>query len=213
MLSRKQKTYTLVATCICALTFTFSPIFMTIMFGEVIQSRVKSLYEKLTTSVAVMNGATQSTYLAELIIPLVAFGIPISPTSMALFGLFNAPPVYTLSPMHNLHTLMTPWQFFSYGMLAVLMASFISYPLTMNYARAASSWVMRKVSQESILTMYAGLVFVLGYFEAGWVGVVIAITVGTLGGILSKYFGIHLGVQFMVFYASPWIILKLFGIK
>jgi uncharacterized membrane protein len=61
--------------------------------------------------------------------------------------------------------------------------------------------------------MFAGLVVVLAYYEAGRVGVIIAITVGTLGGIMGKYFGINIGVQFMTLYAVPWIVLKLFGIK
>ena len=214
MLSRKQRAYTLAASGISALTFTFSPVGMTIMIGEIIQSKVKSLYEKLTTSVAVMNGTTESTYLAEIIIPLVAFGIPLSPIAMGVgFALFNAPPVFTIKPMHNVHTMMTPWQVFGYGMMAVLVASFISYPLAMNYARRASAWVMRKISQEAILTMFAGLIVVLSYYEAAWVGVIIAVTVGILGGIMSKYFGINIGVQFMTFYAAPWIVLKLFGIK
>jgi putative tricarboxylic transport membrane protein len=215
MLSRKQKFIRWAAAGISALTFTFSPVGMTIMIGELVQSKIKSLYEKLTTSVAVMNGTTESTYLAEIIIPLVAFGIPLSPISMGVgFALFNAPPVFTIKPiMHNVHTLMTPLQVFGYGMMAVLIASLISYPLSMNYARKASAWVMRKISQEAILTMFAGLIIVLSYYEAAWVGVIIAITVGILGGIFSKYFGINIGVQFMTYYAAPWIVFKLFGLK
>lgn len=214
ILTKQQKLYVFLATCVSAMTFTFSPIAMTILCGQIAQAKIKSTYNRLTTGLAVMNGTTESTYLAEVMIPLVAFGIPISPVAMGVaFPLFNAPPVFTLEPMHNLHTLMTPWEFLIYGLGAITVAVIISYPLTMNYARAASAWVTRKISQEAVLSMFAGLIVVLSYYEAGFIGVAIAVTLGALGGILGKYFGINVGVQFMTYYASSWMLLQLFGIK
>lgn len=214
ILTRQQKLYLLVTTCVSAVTFTFSPIAMTILCGQIAQAKIKSTYNRLTTGLAVMNGATESTYLAEVMIPLVAFGIPISPIAMGVaFPLFNAPPVFTLEPMHNLHTLMTPFQFLVFGLVAVMVAVIISYPLSMNYARAASAWVTKNVSQEAVLSMFAGLIVVLAYYEAGFIGVAISVTLGALGGILAKNFGINVGVQFMTYYASSWMVLQLFGVK
>jgi len=47
---------------------------------------------------AVKNGTTESTYLAETLIPLVAFGLPLSPVAAGpAAALFNAPPVYTVN--------------------------------------------------------------------------------------------------------------------
>lgn len=41
-----------------------------------------------------MNGVTESTYIAEAIIPLIAFGIPLSPVALGPASpLFNAPPI------------------------------------------------------------------------------------------------------------------------
>ena len=45
ILTRRQTVYTLIASSASALTFTFSPVGMTIMVGEIIQSRLKSLYK------------------------------------------------------------------------------------------------------------------------------------------------------------------------
>ena len=49
-------------------------------------------------AVTVMSALTHSTYLAGVIIPLVALGIPVSGVSAGPAGpLFNAPPVYDLA--------------------------------------------------------------------------------------------------------------------
>jgi hypothetical protein len=215
MLSRDQKLYTAGAAIISSLTFTFSPVGMTVMAGEIISSRVKSLYQRLTTSLAAMNGVTEATYIAETVIPLMAFGIPLSPMALGPAApLFNAPPVYTTTPVvNNLHTLLAPWQFLVYGMIGIIVAFIVSYPFAMNYARKASAWVLRVVSQEAIISMFSGLIVVLAYYEAGSIGVAISITVAIIGGVLNRYFGIHTGVQFMTYYASGWLMLMLFGIK
>lgn len=214
ILSNKQKAYVVSAAAVSSLTFTFSPVGMTVMAGEIISSRIKSMYERLTTSLAVMNGVTESTYIAETIIPLVAFGIPLSPMALGPASpLFNAPPVFTSQPVHNLHNLLVPSQFLLYGFVGVIVASLIAYPFAMNYARRASVWVLRAVSQEAIISMFTGLIIVLSYYEAGFVGVAISVTLGMFGGILNRFFGVHTGVQYMTFYASSWLMLTIFGIK
>lgn len=215
ILTKKQQLYTLYTVLLSAVTFASSAVGITVLAGEIVQSRVKSFYEKLTTGVAVMNAATEGTYLAEILIPLVAFGIPLSSVAAgAAFPLFNAPPIFASKPVvHNLHTLMTPAEFLWYGLLSVTVGSVVSYPLAMNYARSASVWVMRNISQEALLTMFAGLFVVLCYFEAQGLGVAIAMLMGFFSGILSKYFGVNTGVQFMAYFAAPWIVLQLFGMK
>lgn len=214
ILSGEQKMYTAAAATVSALTFTFSPVGMTVMVGEIISSRVKSLYQRLTTSLAAMNGVTEATYIAETIIPLMAFGIPLSPMALGPAApLFNAPPVFTSQPIHNLHNLMVPYQYLLYGFIGIIVASLVAYPFSMNYARKASVWVLQTVSQEAIISMFTGLIIVLSYYEAGIVGVGISITIAILGGILNRFFGIHTGVQYMTYYASSYIVLTLFGIK
>lgn len=214
ILTREQKFYTIAAAAVSSLTFTFSPVGMTVMVGEAVASRVKSLYQRLTTSLAAMNGVTEATYIAETIIPLMAFGIPLSPMALGPAApLFNAPPVFTTQPVNNLHNLLAPYQFLLYGFIGIVVAFLVAYPFSMNYARKASVWVLRTVSQEAIISMFSGLIVVLSYYEAGLVGVGIAITIAIFGGILNRYFGVHTGVQYMTYYASGWLVLTLFGIK
>lgn len=161
-----------------------------------------------------MNGVTEATYIAETIIPLMAFGIPLSPMALGPAApLFNAPPVFTSQPIHNLHNLMVPYQYLLYGFIGIIVASLVAYPFSMNYARKASVWVLQTVSQEAIISMFTGLIIVLSYYEAGIVGIGISITIAILGGILNRFFGIHTGVQYMTYYASSYIVLTLFGIK
>lgn len=214
ILTREQKFYTIMAAGVSSLTFTFSPVGMTVMVGEAVASKVKSLYQRLTTSLAAMNGVTEATYIAETVIPLMAFGIPLSPMALGPAApLFNAPPVFTTQPVHNLHNLLAPYQFLLYGFIGIMVAFLVAYPFSMNYARKASVWVLRTVSQEAIISMFSGLIVVLSYYEAGVVGVGIAITIAIFGGILNRYFGVHTGVQYMTYYASSWLVLMLFGIK
>lgn len=212
ILTRVQTIFTSITTFISSLTFVFSPVGMTSLMGEIVGSRTKGAYKKSTTSLAVMNGVTESTYIAETIIPLIAFGIPLSPVAIGPASpLFNAPPVFTVDPVNNLHTHLTSWEFFIFGLMGITVASLIAYPFSMNYARKASVLVMKYISQEAIIAMFIGLACLLAYYEAQLVGIVLTLTVATVGGLLNRVLGVGAGVQFMVFYASSWIVLQLFG--
>lgn len=214
ILTRRQKLYTALCAFISSLTFTFSPLGMTVMLGEFVKSRVKEIYDRTTTALAAMNGITEATYIAETVIPLMAFGIPLSPMAVGPAApLFNAPPVFTVNPVHNLHTFLRPYHYLLYGFIGIAVASLVAYPFSMNYARRASLWVMKKVSQEAIISMFAGLIVVLSYYEGGIIGTAISITVAIFGGILNRYFGVHAGVQYMTYYASTWLVATLLHIK
>jgi hypothetical protein len=214
VLSPDQIKFTGIGAFISSLTFTFSPVGMTVMVGEAVNTRVKGLYRRCTTALAAMNGVTEATYIAEAVIPLIAFGIPLSPVALGPAApLFNAPPVFRSAElMHNLHTLMTASDFLIYGFIGIVFAAVTAYPFSMNHARRAGSWVLRKVSQEAVISMFSGLIIVLSYSEGGLTGVGIAATIALFGGILNRCFGIHTGVQFMAYYASAWMVSKVFGI-
>src|SRR4029434_311496 len=92
-----------------------------------------------------------------------------------------------------------------YGFVAVLVASVITYPIVMRYARSASAWVMRNVAQEAVLSRCAGLVVVLTYYEGGAIGTAVAVTVGILGGTLNKAAGFEISAQMMSYFAAAWI--------
>jgi hypothetical protein len=214
VLNKAQIRHVSGAAFISSLTFTFSPVGMTVMVGEFISARVQGLYQRCTTALAAMNGVTEATYLAEALIPLIAFGIPLSPVALGPAApLFNAPPVFqSADPMVNLHTLMSASEFLLYGFIGVVVATLLAYPFSMNHARRASSWILRKVSQEAIISMFGGLIIVLSFSEGGVVGMGISLTIALFGGILNRYFGIHTGVQFMAYYASGWLSSVLFGV-
>jgi hypothetical protein len=212
VLTLRQLAYVLASTIAAAVTFTFTAIGMTFLVGSIAQSRVKGFYNRMTTGLSVMNATSESTYIAEILIPLVAFGLPLSPISLTVgLPLFNAPPVYSTDPISNLRTLLTPLQVGIYGLLAVLVASVITYPIVMRYARSASEWVMRRVAQEAALAMFAGLVIVISYYEGGPIGMAVAVTVGVLGGTLNKATGFDIAAQMMSYFAAPWVVKTLFG--
>ena len=207
VLDAVQARWVATAAVVSSATFVFSPVAMTVVLGEAVASRIRHPYHRLTTVLAVRNGVTESTYIAEAIIPLVAFGLPLSPVAAGPAApLVNAPPRFFVdaAPPHglNLHTLMTPTQFLFYGLLAVLLAALIAYPLAMNYARVAAVFVSRRISHEAIIATFVGLVLVIGCWEGGPLGMLVIVSVGLLGGLLNRIFGFNTGVQFMGFYVA-----------
>ena len=207
VLDRQQSRWTAITAVISSATFVFSPVAMTVIMGELVGSRIKHVYHRLTTVITARNGVTESTYIAEALIPLIAFGLPLSPVAAGPAApLFNAPPRFTVDSatgaVHNLHTLLSTWEFFGYGMLAVIVAILIAYPFTMNYAYRAASWVTRTISHEAVIATFVGLILVIGIWEGGLLGLLVIVTVGLLGGFLSRFLGFNIGVQFMGYYTA-----------
>ncbi|MBQ1079657.1 MULTISPECIES: tripartite tricarboxylate transporter permease [unclassified Nocardiopsis] len=207
VLDRKQVAYTSAAAGVSSATFVFSPVAMTVLMGEIVGARIKNGYHRLTTVMSVRNGTTESTYIAETLIPLIALGLPLSPMAAGPAApLFNAPPVHTVNTetgeTHNLHDLMSSGEFLVYGLLGVIIASVIAYPFAMTYAHRAASFVMRRISHEAIIGAFAGLILVICLYEGGLLAVGVTLTVGLVGGLFGKMFNMHSGVQFMGFYVA-----------
>lgn len=219
VLSRDQTAATAVAAIITSATFVFSPVAVTVIAGEIVGARIKHVYHRLTSVLAVRNGVTESTYIAEAIIPLVAFGIPISPVSAGPAApLFNAPPRFSVDPatgvINNLHNAMTASEFLIWGLVSVTIATLIAYPFAMNHARAAAIFVTKHISHEAIIATFTGLVVVIGLWDGGVTAVLIIMTVGSVGGLLNRVFGLNPGVQFMGYYVAVFslpAIAKVFG--
>lgn len=216
VLDRSQTTATGASAVVSSLTFVLSPVAMTVLLGEAVGARVKHAYHRLTSMMAVKNGVTESTYIAETLIPLVAIGLPLSPVAAGPAApLFNAPPVFTVDSAsgatHNLHDLLSPWEFLGYGLLAVLLGVVVAYPFAMNYARAAAAWVVRRLSQEAVIGTFAGLILVISVYEGGVLGLLVAVTIGIFGGLMNKLLGMHAGVQFMAYYTAALFVPTLLG--
>ncbi|MGV3488587.1 MAG: tripartite tricarboxylate transporter permease, partial [Tuberibacillus sp.] len=160
ILTRRQKWLAALSAFLTSFTFTFSPTGMTALMGELFGSRIRGFYKKSTTTLSVMNGVTESTYIAETIIPLAAFGIPLSPMALGPAApLFNAPPVFSVK--HNLHHIMSGWDFFIYGAIGLLIGALIAYPFIMNYSRKATVFIMKYISQEAMIGMFIAIVTVI----------------------------------------------------
>ncbi len=207
VMDRIQTRWTLATATISSATFVFSPVAMTVVLGELVGSRVKHAYHRLTTMLSARNGVTEATYIAEALIPLIAFGLPLSPVAAGPAApLFNAPPRFTVDAAsgqtHNLHNLLNHWEFLGYGMLAVLLAALVSYPFAMNFARRAALFVSRKVSHEAIIATFVGLIIVISVWEGQFLGLLVILTMGLFGGLLSRRFGFNTGVQFMGYYTA-----------
>jgi putative tricarboxylic transport membrane protein len=207
VLDRQQTAWTVATAAVSSATFVFSPVAMTVVMGELVGARVKHAYQRLTTVIAARNGVTEAAYIAEALIPLIAFGLPLSPVAAGPAApLFNAPPRFSVDTatghINNLHTLMSGWEFLGFGLLSVLLAALIAYPLTMNYAHRAASFVARRLSHEAIIATFAGLIVVISVWEGQLLGLAVILTVGLFGGLLSRAFAFNTGVQFMGYYVA-----------
>lgn len=219
VLDRGQVIATAIAAVISSATFVFSPVAVTVIAGEIVGSRVKHAYHRLTTVIAVRNGVTESTYISGAIIPLIAFGLPLSPVAVGPAApLFNAPPRFSVDPVTgavtNLHSLMSATEFLVWGLVSVVIATAVAYPLAMNYARAAASFVSRHISHEAIIATFVGMVLVIGLWDGGVVALLVIGTIGLVGGLMYRVLGVNPGVQFMGYYAavlSVPAIMKLFA--
>lgn len=95
-----------------------------------------------------------------------------------------------------------------YGTIGVIGGSLFAYPMAIRYARSWTGKMFKWVSHEALIGAFLGLICMLAYYEAGILGIAIALCIGVFGGILHNLFGVHTGVQFMGYYASGWILAK-----
>ena len=207
VLDRQQAVATAAAAVITSATFVFSPVAVTVIAGELVKPRFKHAYHRLTSVLAVRNGVTESTYIAETLVPLIAFGLPISPVAAGPAApLFNAPPRFTVDAstgaVNNLHTYMSATEFLVWGLVSVTIATLVAYPFAMNYARRAATFVTTHISHEAIIATFVGLVLVIGLWDGGIIAVLLIVTIGTVGGLLNRVFGLSTGVQFMGYYVA-----------
>ena len=195
------------AAAVTSATFVFSPVATTVAVGEFVKARIPNSYHRLTTALAVRNGVTQATYLGETLIPLVAFGLPLSPLGASVAApLFNAPPRFTVDQetgrVENLHTLLAPWQFLVFGLIAMAVAAAISYPFAMRYAHSAARWVTRRISHETVVATFTALLLVISVWEGGLLGLAVALTISVVSGALIRLLRVPAGVLFMGYYVA-----------
>ncbi|MDO5286750.1 MAG: tripartite tricarboxylate transporter permease [Actinomycetia bacterium] len=184
--------------------FVLSPVGMTFLLGEAAAAKVThNPVHRAQRAVTVMSALTHSTYLAGVIIPLVALGIPISGVSAGPAGpLFKAPPVYDLD--HNLHHLLSSGQFVVAVTVSALVAVVITYVIAVRWSSQVTYFVMRRIPHEAVLALFVAFIGLLAYIDAGVPNIVGVLLVGLVCGTLNRL-GVSYGVQFMTLYAAPGI--------
>lgn len=211
-LTRKQIGFCATWTAISSVGFTMSPVGMTVLAGEASSGRCKELYDKITTSIAVEDSTANSTYLAGLIIPLLGLG------GLAIGGVAAGPaaPVFATAPRfaigNNLSQLLTLTDYIIFAIIGAIGGAIFAYPIAMHKARSWTEKMLRAISHEALIGAFCGLVIMLAFYEAGIIGILLALTIGLVGGFLHTEFGVHTGIQFMTYYASGWLVSQLIAL-
>ena len=194
---------------ISSIGFTMSPVGMTVLAGEATGGRRKELYDRIASSLAVQNSTCNATYLAGLIVPLLGLG------GVAVGGVAAGPaaPLFVCLPRfdvgNNLAQMLTIPDYILFAIIGVIGGALVASPIAMHKARSWTELMLRAVSHEALIGAFCGLVVMLAYYEAGLLGVMLALTIGLVGGFLHTVFGVHTGIQFMTYYASGWIVTNL----
>lgn len=188
-------------------TFFMSPVGMTIFLGEVLTSRIKDPIKKASRAISSMDGVTNSAYIAGTLIPLIAIGLPLSPTAIGPgIALFEAPPVFTED--HNLHHILSMSDFVVATVIGAVIAISLTFFVTIKYSQQICTFVFKYIPHEALLGVFFGLVIMLAYRDAGLINIGGVLLVGLVAGVLHRW-GVNYGVQFMVLYSAPWIVLQL----
>ena len=192
------------------LTFFLTPVGMTILLGEVLSSRVKDKVARASQAISSMDSVSNATYLAGILVPLIALGVPMSPMAIGpANALFNAPPVLTLES--NLHHLLSYPEIVVATVIGALAALALTYQIAVKYAEPISEFVFRRIPHEAFLGMFLALVVLLAFMDAGLLGVVGVLVLAIFAGRLHRW-GVNYGVLFMTLYAAPWLIAQVVGL-
>ena len=185
--------------------FMLSPVGLTFLLGEASASRQKEdRVRRSQRAVTVMSALTHSTYLAGVIIPLVALGFPVSGVSAGPAApLFTAPPVY--DETNNLHHQLQVPGFIGAVTMGALIAVVITYIIAVRWSSQITYFVMRRIPHEAVLALFVAFVLLLAYIDAGIPNIFGVLLIGVLCGALNRL-GVNYGVQFMTLYAAPGIV-------
>ncbi|WP_163193050.1 tripartite tricarboxylate transporter permease [Clostridium thermarum] len=204
ILTKREVAYSALASMVGSITFLLSPVGLTTFFGELFVSGIKDPVKKASMAVSVMEALAQATYMAGILIPLIALGIPLSPVALGPGSpLFNAPPVYTLE--NNIHHLLSGLDFVWPTLIGAVVASVITYFTTVRYSQQICSFVFKRIPHEALLGLFLSLAIMLAFMDAGWINVIGVLLVGLVSGTLYRM-GVNYGVLFMTLYSAPWII-------
>ncbi|MCM3087513.1 tripartite tricarboxylate transporter permease [Bhargavaea ginsengi] len=185
------------------LTFFLTPVGMTIFLGEALTRHIKDPVKRASRAISTMDGLTNASYISGTLIPLLAIGLPLSPMAIGpANALFNAPPVMT--PENNFHHIMSMSEIMIAAVIGSAVAIVLTFYATIKYSNQICAFVFKRIPHEALIGLFAGLVVMLAFMDAGWVNIFGVLLVALISGLLHR-FGVNYGVMFMVLYAAPWL--------
>ena len=203
VLTPQESASAAVSSTIGSATFFMSPVGITIFLGEIMSSLAKGKVAKASRAISSMDAVTNASYIAGILIPLAALGIPMSPMAIGPGNaFFNAPPVLTLE--NNAHHLMSFGDITIASIIGAAVALLLTYPIAVRYARAICAFVFRHIPHEAFIGTFFALVMLLAYMDAGVAGILGVLVLALVSGVLNRW-GVNYGVQFMTLYAAPWL--------
>lgn len=203
ILTKRESATSALGSFIGSITFFLSPVGMTVFLGEFLTRHIKDPVKRASRAISAMDGLTNAAYISGTLIPLIAIGLPLSPMAIGpAAGLFNAPPVFT--PEHNIHHILSMGEIMTATIIGAVIALLITFYITIKFASEICAFVFKYIPHEALIGLFAGLVVMLAYMDAGWMNIFGTFLVALVSGILFRN-GVNYGVMFMILYAAPWM--------
>lgn len=208
ILTKKEVGTSALGSLFGSITFFLTPVGMTVFWGELMTRHIKDPVKRASRAISTMDGLTNASYLSGTLIPLIAIGLPLSPMAIGpAAGLFNAPPVFT--PEHNIHHMLSMGDILVATLIGAGIALLITFFITIKFSSQIVTFVFKYIPHEALIGLFAGLVVMLAFMDAGVLNIFGTILVALVAGLLHRN-GVNYGVMFMTLYAAPWL-LGLFG--
>lgn len=204
ILTKKESITSAIGSFFGSVTFFLTPVGMTVFWGELVTRHIKDPVQRASRAISTMDGLTNASYIAGTLIPLIAIGLPLSPMAIGpAAGLFNAPPVFT--PEHNIHHLLSIREIMTATIIGAAIALAITFFITIKFSTQICAVVFKYIPHEALIGLFAGLVVMLAYMDAGVMNIFGTILVALVAGVLYRN-GVNYGVMFMILYAAPWLL-------
>ena len=204
ILDKKEVGSSTAGSILGTVTFFLSPVGMTVFIGDVITRHIKDPIKRSARALATMDGVTNAAYISGTLIPLIAIGLPLSPMAIGpAAGLFNAPPAFT--PENNIHHLLSTTEILVATIIGAGIALIITFFVIIKYASQICGFVFKYIPHEALIGLFAGLVVMLAFMDAGLLNIFGTLLVALVSGLLYRN-GVNYGVMFMILYAAPWMI-------
>jgi len=204
ILTKKESITSAIGSFFGSVTFFLTPVGMTVFWGELVTRHIKDPVQRASRAISTMDGLTNASYIAGTLIPLIAIGLPLSPMAIGpAAGLFNAPPVFT--PEHNIHHLLSIGEIMTATIIGAAIALAITFFITIKFSTQICAVVFKYIPHEALIGLFAGLVVMLAYMDAGVMNIFGTILVALVAGLLYRN-GVNYGVMFMILYAAPWLL-------